>query len=149
MDVSQAPRLSGWARAGLFATAGAVALVPFAQTAFADHDNSPASVSAPTGVQSLAVNGSVILAEHSPTDTLTAASVTNTVSLTPTPTDTPSPTDTGWSLGELFREGNRTALASLLGVTGAVLDDMSLGEVLQLAADGGFTKAQIHAALTS
>lgn len=152
IDASRAPRLSGWARAGLMATAGAVALVPFAQTAFADHDESPATVTDPTGVQSpVTVNGAVVLAEHSPTGTLSPATVTGTVTISPSPTltVTPSPTDTGWSLGELYREGNRAALATLLGVTAGDLDDMSLGEVLQVARDAGFTKAQIHAALTS
>lgn len=152
-ELHTTPRLSRWARFGLLAGGAAVAIVPVAGTAFADH--SPQTPGSPMTVSPATISpatGTVTVQTISPAtvspQTLTTATVSpNTLS--------PNTAGTGTTLqlATLFHDGitpaQAAAIATALRMSPAEVQGLSLGQLLHAAKHAGYTTQDVAAWLSS
>jgi hypothetical protein len=171
-DLERHPHPSRWVRIGLIGGAVSLAVGPLAGIALAADDESPKTPASPRTVSPQTVTPMTVspntvspntvtpnTTTFSPTAGTVATVSPQTVSAPTTSPNTTSPDTvsaqtagtpgTGLALGRLFNEGNRAALAAALGLQLSDLDQMSLGEVLQLASDAGQSKSRVAELLAS
>lgn len=153
-ELHDSPRLSRWARFGLMAGGAAVAIVPIAGTAFADHSpqtpKSPKTISPlatltpPSGTVSVR---SISVATVSP-QTLTTATL-SPATLSPNTAGT----GTARQLEAMFQDGITSAqaatIATALGMTRAEVNGLNLRQLLHAAKQAGYTTQQVAGWLSS